>query len=215
MCAVEGKMLQQGMNFRSNPSYSVVLMSQRPNAPYPDRISEDGLQLFYIGHDAYGHPSKGQIDQPLATSNGTLTPNGHFFRAVAASDSGHPRERVRVYEKLKPGVWVFVGTFALSDAKLVPAGDRLVCEFRLDLLDIDDEAAAGRELAPSPGRLIPTVVKVEVWARDKGMCAVCGSKENLHFDHIIPFSLGGSSTNAQNIQLLCQAHNLAKSDRIE
>jgi 5-methylcytosine-specific restriction endonuclease McrA len=42
-----------------------------------------------------------------------------------------------------------------------------------------------------------------------------GSKDNLHFDHIIPFSKGGSSLVAVNIQLLCARHNLKKRDKIE
>ena len=43
---------------------------------------------------------------------------------------------------------------------------------------------------------------------------MCGSEENLHFDHIIPFSRGGSSLTANNVQLLCARHNLEKRDRI-
>ncbi len=35
------------------------------------------------------------------------------------------------------------------------------------------------------------------------------------FDHIIPYSKGGSSIVPENIQLLCARHNLAKRDRIE
>ncbi|MFZ0452734.1 MAG: hypothetical protein WCE54_04390 [Ignavibacteriaceae bacterium] len=38
--------------------------------------------------------------------------------------------------------------------------------------------------------MIPTSVKVEVWARDKGRCVLCGSTENLHYDHDLPFSKG-------------------------
>lgn len=56
-------------------------------------------------------------------------------------------------------------------------------------------------------------VKFEVWRRDQGRCEICGSQENLEFDHIIPFSKGGSST-ARNIQLLCQNCNRHKSDKI-
>ncbi len=63
-------------------------------------------------------------------------------------------------------------------------------------------------------RLIPTTVKLEVWARDKGQCVLCGSKENLHFDHDLPFSKGGTSLTAKNVKILCAKHNLQKSDKI-
>jgi 5-methylcytosine-specific restriction endonuclease McrA len=57
--------------------------------------------------------------------------------------------------------------------------------------------------------------KLEVWKRDKGRCVQCGSSDNLHFDHIIPYTKGGSSLVAENIQLLCARHNIAKKDKIE
>lgn len=62
-------------------------------------------------------------------------------------------------------------------------------------------------------RLIPEEVRFEVWRRDGGKCVQCGSKENLEFDHIIPFSKGGANT-ARNLQLLCQTCNRSKSDTI-
>jgi 5-methylcytosine-specific restriction endonuclease McrA len=42
-------------------------------------------------------------------------------------------------------------------------------------------------------RIIPASVKMEVWKRDKGRYVICGSHDNLHFDHIIPYSKGMSS----------------------
>ena len=56
-------------------------------------------------------------------------------------------------------------------------------------------------------------VKMLVWSRDGGACTRCGSKTDLHFDHIIPVAKGGSST-AENIQILCRPCNLRKSDKI-
>jgi len=63
-------------------------------------------------------------------------------------------------------------------------------------------------------RLIPTAVKIEVWRRDHDQCVQCSSTKNLHFDHDIPFSKGGSSLSAANVRLLCAKHNLEKSDKI-
>lgn len=65
----------------------------------------------------------------------------------------------------------------------------------------------------SPGRYITVDVKEEVFRRDKGMCAECTSSVHLEFDHIIPFSLGGSNE-AGNIQLLCRTCNRKKSDSL-
>ena len=48
----------------------------------------------------------------------------------------------------------------------------------------------------------------------RGECVQCGSTKNLHFDHDIPFSKGGSSLSATNVRLLCAKHNLEKSDKI-
>lgn len=56
---------------------------------------------------------------------------------------------------------------------------------------------------------IPDDAKIFVWQRDNGRCVICGSQENLEYDHIIPISKGGSNT-ARNIQLLCEKHNRSK-----
>lgn len=63
------------------------------------------------------------------------------------------------------------------------------------------------------GRQIPAKVRYEVYMRDDGKCIICGSNINIEFDHIIPFSKGGSH-NADNIQVLCQDCNRKKSDKI-
>lgn len=56
-------------------------------------------------------------------------------------------------------------------------------------------------------------VKNIVWDRCQGKCVQCNSEQYLEFDHIIPFSKGGSNSE-NNIQILCRRCNLAKSDKI-
>jgi hypothetical protein len=60
---------------------------------------------------------------------------------------------------------------------------------------------------------IPRAVQREVWQRDGGRCVDCGTKEKLCFDHIVPFSRGGSNT-VRNLQLLCEPCNLSKGNRL-
>jgi 5-methylcytosine-specific restriction endonuclease McrA len=71
-------------------------------------------------------------------------------------------------------------------------------------------------VAASPeqmSRHIPETARHAVWRRDQGRCMQCGSQEHLEFDHIIPFSKGGSNTE-RNIQLLCERCNRSKSASI-
>lgn len=49
-------------------------------------------------------------------------------------------------------------------------------------------------------------VMSEVWIRDGGKCVECGSTEDLEFDHIVPFSKGGSCA-SENLRILCRQCN--------
>lgn len=60
---------------------------------------------------------------------------------------------------------------------------------------------------------IPMDIASAVWNRDGGKCCICGTKEDLEFDHIIPISKGGA-TSFRNLQLLCKKCNIRKSDNI-
>ena len=173
----------------------------------------------YEGHDAPKTDplfDPKSVDQPLATPRGTPTENGKFYQAARRYVRGEaPPERVRVYEKIRAGVWSYNGLFHLVDAWIGNDGRREVIMFKLSA--VKDDSGSG-EQQPSDlevSRLIPSAVKLHVWQRDGGRCVVCGATDNLHFDHIIPYSKGGTSLLAENIQLLCARHNLAKRDRIE
>jgi hypothetical protein len=62
-------------------------------------------------------------------------------------------------------------------------------------------------------RHIPDDIKIKVWHRDGGKCIKCGALEYLEYDHIIPFSRGGASSE-NNVQLLCRKCNLSKRDEL-
>lgn len=220
MCDIENvQTLQRGMNFRMNPRYSVILMSRRSNAPYSDKILEDSITIEYEGHDepkTSNEMNPKTLDQPNKTKNGTLTQNGKFIDAVEKYKSGkeHSAELVKVYEKILPGVWSLKGFFDLIDYQIRHDGKRNVYVFSLKLSDKQDiETNNYIDLVHT--RLISSEIKKEVWKRDNGKCIICGSAKNLHFDHDLPFSKGGTSLTTKNIRLLCAKCNLAKSDKIE
>lgn len=219
MCDQEGvQVLQRGMNFRMKPNYSVILMSRRPNAPYADKILSDETTIEYVGHDepktSYDFNPK-TVNQPRITKSGKLTQNGLFVDAV---DEYKQRKReselVKVYEKVLPGVWSMKGCFDLVDYKYEHNGKRNIFVFTLSLNDTA-EPSNNIKVEIKHNRLISSEVKKEVWIRDGGKCVLCGSNNNLHFDHDLPFSKGGTSLTAKNVRILCMKCNLSKSDKIE
>jgi hypothetical protein len=219
MCADFGVNLQRGMNFRLKPSESLILMSLRPGAPYADRVEEGGRVIIYEGHDIpliKGGSDPKAIAQPEFLPSGRLTQNGLFADAVRRFKAGRAEaERVKVFEKIRAGIWVYNGLFRLVDVWQETSDRRQVFKFKLEILDQLHEFSTPAIGRIDHDRVIPAVVKIEVWKRDRGSCVKCGSRENLHFDHIIPYSQGGSSKDAKNIQILCLSHNLGKRDRIE
>jgi HNH endonuclease len=220
MCTDIGANLQRGMNFRLRNGYSVILMSLRRGAPYADRVEEDGRVLIYEGHDlprTANFPDPKKVDQPDKTPTGLLTQNGLFAEAVQKYKEGFSvAELVRVFEKIHAGIWVYNGLFNLVDCWREDSGGRSVFKFKLEMTDIvPEQKSSDATFNEEDDRLIPSWVKLEVWKRDKGRCTLCGLDSGLHFDHIIPYSKGGSSKDPKNIQILCGRHNLQKRDRIE
>jgi HNH endonuclease len=218
MCSAEDVNLQRGMNFRLKGGMSVILMSLRAGAPYNDKVEDDGKVLIYEGHDiaqTKKGPNAKAVDQPMANPSGTLTQNGLFFLAAENFKKNiQPTEKVKVYEKIKPGIWVYNGIFNLIDAFVEKDESRNVFKFKLEIDEAEDSLSGG-VLELEYNRMIPSSVKLKVWKRDKGRCVECGKPDNLHFDHIIPFSKGGSSLVVENIQILCARHNLQKRDKIQ
>ena len=207
MCRREGASLQQGMNFGLGGNHSVILMSVRPNAPYRDRLEEGGTTLVYEGHD---HPKVTSclnpkvVDQPERYPWGGFTQNGKFHDAAQAFRQGtRAPDRVRVYEKIRPGIWSYNGVFHLIDSWRERDEHRSVFKYRLVAVEGEEDLSQPVRLTAERRRLIPTSVKLAVWKRDGGKCAICEATDELHFDHIVPYSRGGTSLTEANVQLLC------------
>lgn len=223
---IEGFNVQKGINVRPiDKPYTILLMSASDNSPYNDGFDAEGKVLEYEGEDINTSRdvrddfkfNPKNVDQPLFTKKGNLTNNGKLY--IAAEDFKYKRrnepEPVRVYEKLSPNVWSDKGWFELIDVELRYSKEENRKVFKYILRPqgaaaLTPEEREGFEFS----RRIPTIVKREVWERDQGECVDCGFNKDLHFDHIIPFSKGGSSTDPKNVQLLCSKHNLSKSDKI-
>jgi hypothetical protein len=207
------------MNFGLGSNHSVILMSVRPNAPYRDRLEDSGTTLIYEGHDqpkSIRCPNPKIVDQPSVLRSGRLTQNGRFHEAARQfKRKERVPERVRVYEKIRSGIWSYNGVFHLVDSWQERDQHRVVYKFKLIAVEGDDNFAQPVHLNAERRRIIPTGVKLEVWKRDGGKCRICDANDELHFDHILPFSKGGTSLTVENVQLLCARHNIQKRDSIE
>jgi hypothetical protein len=207
------------MNFGLGGNHSVILMSVRPNAPYRDRLENGGTTLIYEGHDqpkTSSYPNPKRVDQPGTLPSGTPTQNGKFYKAAQEFKKGkRPPERVRVYEKVRSGIWSYNGVFHLIDAWTERDRYRVVYKFKLVAVEGEEDFSKPVHVDAERRRIIPTAVKLEVWKREGGKCRLCEATDELHFDHIVPFSKGGTSVTADNVQLLCARHNLQKHDHIE
>ena len=66
-------------------------------------------------------------------------------------------------------------------------------------------------------RAIPRVVQLRVSRRDNNICQICSKSildKDIHFDHIIPWSKGGSS-DENNVRILCKKCNLERGNDFE
>ncbi len=124
------------------------------------------------------------------------------------------------------GLFLFVGSLFLMTTDYISDNSEEIAQLKIKRLVLSEDSEVERlkkEVAALKSiseqtesytrKAIPDVVKLIVFGRDHGQCVRCGSKEKLHFDHIIPVSKGGGDSE-ENIQLLCGMCNLKKSDKL-
>lgn len=145
---------------------------------------------------------------------------GYFERIYKVYSSGLSRSRSEPV-KVKPDSkrWIFNGVLYEIQGVYNDEQSKLLVLEEFDKERRLFEKLKSKFVSPSDTAesfsrpRISEPVRVEVWRRDGGKCARCGSRENLEYDHIIPISKGGSNT-ARNIELLCEKHNRSKSNNI-
>ena len=118
-------------------------------------------------------PDPKLVDQPEFFPSGAPT-QGKFNQAAQAAKAGsRPPERVRVYEKIRPGIWAYNGMFHLVDSWQESDRHRRVFKFRLAAVEGEEDLTTPTPAAPTRRRIVPTAVKLELWKRDGGFWDPC------------------------------------------
>jgi HNH endonuclease len=178
-------------------------------------ILEDGEHLHYKAPVCYEYHRSGKAHR----QNGTLFVGSVKLRFVGRTRSHEIRYKnlleVSFQNKRPPRIHIMVssgkgsGTYRLTKSNSPPA----LLELKAMIGYLIDKA---QRVVPEGKRdtaHISRHVAAEVWERDGGECRMCGAREYLEFDHIIPRSKGGA-TSVNNLQLLCRQCNSEKSDKI-
>ena len=155
-----------------------------------------------------GDPNVGRVNQSEAE---IVPPMLHRFHFTADAEFLEMVDRLRALLRHK-----------IPDGRLENIFKEAV-KALLSSIERDRSAPAGPSRRPGPSvsahtrrgsRVVPRTIKRVVWTRDSGRCAYtapdghrCESRDALEYDHIIAWADGGRSDTAENIRLLCRAHN--------
>jgi hypothetical protein len=85
-------------------------------------------------------------------------------------------------------------------------------EIVLQKIDPQRSVSPPRKLQDPRKRVAGVGLRREIWKRDQGKCQKCGSRYSLEIDHVIPWALGGE-TSEENLRLLCRSCNQRRAMR--
>jgi hypothetical protein len=116
-------------------------------------------------------------------------------------------EQMALFEKAK-------GLFAHSNPHMSWAElFQKVTEIALQKADPAQRTVSPTRKLQDPRKRVANVnMRREIWKRDHGKCQKCGSQHALEIDHVVPWALGGE-TSEENLRLLCRSCNQRRSIR--
>ncbi len=123
--------------------------------------------------------------------------------------------KIKVYEKIKDGIWCYKDFFESCDAtRLSALVQRNV--FKFLSLPCSVHYKEKRNFSSTFKINSATTEKLEVWARDRGRMCICAVQRRTYIlITILPYLKGGRSLTAANVkEILCAKHNLHKSGKI-
>jgi hypothetical protein len=135
--------------------------------------------------------------------------------ALTVTISRETREKLRRAQELLGHA---VAPEAIADV-IDRALDQLIVALEKRKHGLHRKARGVPARASHRARHIPADVRAEVYKRDGGACTFvsddgrrCTCRHALQYDHIVPVAQGGAST-AENLRLLCPAHNQLEAER--
>lgn len=172
---------------------------------------------------APGERSRAKLAGSLTYFTGAACPHGHVTERYTGSgtcigcrlarqtaDGFHEKHRAaskKSYRKNKDKVLVWCKDYRAEN------GDKIK-EWKKDWNRRNPEKGRAYNVnrrareAGASGRLSAEDVR-DIVNRQKGRCAVCGTKTKLEMDHMMPLALGGGS-HRHNFQGLCKSCNIRK-----
>jgi len=148
-----------------------------------------------------------------------ISESHHKFEAVIPDRILKKLERVKelASHRLKGGNWAEV--LEVMADQTIKALDPIQQSRRRQKISSDSTPAPewngpqSADKLPSTSRYIPKALKKSIFERAHGQCEYqtqegkkCSCRIYLQVDHIVPLGLGGT-TSADNLRVLCQAHN--------
>ena len=153
-------------------------------------------RLIYEGHDLpkiASCPNPKLVDQPGVLPSGKFTQNGKFHEAAQKFKNGkRAPERVRVYEKIRSGIWSYNGVFHLVDAWHERDEHRAVYKFKLVAVEGDEDFAQPVHMDAERRRIIPTAsnwkfgsetVESAGYVKQKTNCTLITSFHSQRVEH--------------------------------